>query len=264
MPCPVCALQSTTGIALSDGNIVHDLCYENIVSQVESLSAQIHKTNRNIQSLKSKLMSSQGVFNSIVRVIFGGDTPESIKHELERQNTTVTQIYSQYLKYDGTLKYIYDFMVSYPPDWKARVNKLIEVSLGHCAQCGTNFDIQAHHKIPLSRGGSNQLDNLILLCKTCHKRTHNVESFTGGDGLFAIDERIKNINYAISSKINIEFLYKKPTDMQYNKRIVTPYRLKRVRHEHTSGFTLCVEGYCHKRQELRIFALKRMRNLNLA
>lgn len=31
---------------------------------------------------------------------------------------------------------------------------------------------QIHHKIPLSRGGTHDKDNLIALCRECHARIH--------------------------------------------------------------------------------------------
>ena len=39
-----------------------------------------------------------------------------------------------------------------------------------CGQSGVPLD--AHHIIPLSRGGNNWLNNLISLCRDCHTRIH--------------------------------------------------------------------------------------------
>ena len=38
----------------------------------------------------------------------------------------------------------------------------------NCAFCGTYEDLEVDHVIPVSKGGSNDLDNLQLLCKTCN------------------------------------------------------------------------------------------------
>ncbi len=50
-----------------------------------------------------------------------------------------------------------------------------------CQRPGCNHTqfLQIHHKIPRSRGGSNNPDNLTCLCSTCHKLIHdtNPESF---------------------------------------------------------------------------------------
>ena len=264
MTCPICGLHSMNGIALSDGNIVHDSCYGNAISQLTSLSSKINEVSRSIGALRSKLRASQGVVGNIVRVIFGrGDDPDSIEYELNRLNVSLEEMRNQYSKTnDFITTRIYDFMASYPPDWRDRVQKLREMSHS-CTQCGTYKNLHAHHKIPLSRGGSNRLSNLLLLCEPCHKRAHNVDSFSGQTSPVAIDDRIISITNAISSKREIDFLYKKPSDAQYSKRVVTPHRLEKFAHENTDEFTLCVEGFCHKRQENRIFALKRMKNLQV-
>lgn len=41
-----------------------------------------------------------------------------------------------------------------------------------CRQCGTMDEPQIDHKKPLSRGGSNDLRNLQILCGTCNRRKH--------------------------------------------------------------------------------------------
>lgn len=38
--------------------------------------------------------------------------------------------------------------------------------------CGHTRFLEAHHLVPRSRGGSNDLDNLICLCSGCHKLLH--------------------------------------------------------------------------------------------
>jgi 5-methylcytosine-specific restriction endonuclease McrA len=39
-----------------------------------------------------------------------------------------------------------------------------------CVRCGSTHDLQVHHRIPLVDGGSNELDNLELLCARCHRQ----------------------------------------------------------------------------------------------
>lgn len=44
-----------------------------------------------------------------------------------------------------------------------------------CKNCFNSFDgvgLQVHHIIPVSNGGSDDYENLILLCHDCHKNVH--------------------------------------------------------------------------------------------
>jgi 5-methylcytosine-specific restriction endonuclease McrA len=45
---------------------------------------------------------------------------------------------------------------------------------GLCVYCYSdlNKSVALDHKLPLSRGGSNELDNLQLLCRNCNSRKH--------------------------------------------------------------------------------------------
>jgi len=44
---------------------------------------------------------------------------------------------------------------------------------GQCTACGTRKDLQYDYIVPISDGGSNTLDNLQLLCKTCNQKKSN-------------------------------------------------------------------------------------------
>jgi len=50
-----------------------------------------------------------------------------------------------------------------------------------CYYCGTlffngdlNFDRHIEHKVPLSRGGTNDIANIVLSCSTCNMRKHTM------------------------------------------------------------------------------------------
>ena len=40
---------------------------------------------------------------------------------------------------------------------------------GNCVKCGSNFDLQYDHVIPVALGGATSLDNLQLLCGDCNR-----------------------------------------------------------------------------------------------
>ena len=40
---------------------------------------------------------------------------------------------------------------------------------GRCTECGSNFDLQYDHMIPVALGGATTVDNLQLLCGPCNR-----------------------------------------------------------------------------------------------
>lgn len=41
-----------------------------------------------------------------------------------------------------------------------------------CANCGSIKQLHIHHILPISEGGSDDVDNLKTLCVICHKKEH--------------------------------------------------------------------------------------------
>lgn len=41
-----------------------------------------------------------------------------------------------------------------------------------CAICGRNDYLEFHHLTPISEGGTDDYDNIILLCGSCHAAVH--------------------------------------------------------------------------------------------
>jgi len=56
--------------------------------------------------------------------------------------------------------------------------QLIKESGGRCQKCGKLPDwrgLALHHEKFLSRGGGTRLDNVILVCYSCHSKKHNIK-----------------------------------------------------------------------------------------
>jgi HNH endonuclease len=41
---------------------------------------------------------------------------------------------------------------------------------GRCVECGSNFDLQYDHLLPVALGGATTVENLQLLCADCNRR----------------------------------------------------------------------------------------------
>jgi len=47
---------------------------------------------------------------------------------------------------------------------------------GKCAKCGSRENLEYDHIIPISKGGSNTVRNIELLCEECNrKKRDNIE-----------------------------------------------------------------------------------------
>lgn len=59
---------------------------------------------------------------------------------------------------------------------------LCSIYRGECAYCGYVRPLEADHAIPLSRGGSNFIDNILPACRYCNasKKDRTVEEFRAG------------------------------------------------------------------------------------
>src|SRR5262249_33351376 len=56
--------------------------------------------------------------------------------------------------------------------WIERRREVLARDGGRCVRCGTNTGLlDAHHIIARRHGGTDELDNLITLCKVCHFQT---------------------------------------------------------------------------------------------
>jgi len=67
-------------------------------------------------------------------------------------------------------------------DWKTRERAARQLSIkqdGKCYYCGTKLNMRdtgehhVDHKLPVSRGGMGDIDNLALTCKQCNKEKSN-------------------------------------------------------------------------------------------
>lgn len=56
--------------------------------------------------------------------------------------------------------------------WESRRKVILDRDI-YCCLCGNNGK-DVHHKVPYFMTGNNAEDNLVLLCKPCHRQVHKM------------------------------------------------------------------------------------------
>jgi len=70
----------------------------------------------------------------------------------------------------------------YPADWNRRRKRVYKRDDYKCQDCGIrggpygSAELHAHHLVPLNSGGTNEMDNLITVCSSCHYNLHSSHS----------------------------------------------------------------------------------------
>jgi len=64
-----------------------------------------------------------------------------------------------------------------------------------CQSCGKHRGkgiwLVVHHMKPVNKGGSSEIDNLILLCKKCHKWEHRILTWVGSGARYSYKDKFK-------------------------------------------------------------------------
>ena len=71
--------------------------------------------------------------------------------------------------YTSSLQIVRD---NYGKHWRDTSKNIKALDKKRCAICGKLEGLETHHIVPLSHGGRTVKANLIVLCKTCHRRKH--------------------------------------------------------------------------------------------
>ncbi len=157
-----------------------------------------------------------------------------------------------------------------------------------CSKCGSCNNIEVHHKIPLSKGGTNNIKNLIPLCHDCHEKIHG---FKFGNEKKApmenygeqISSKKKNTNgYKINDaiehgyKLEIEYITQHyPFENEVNIRIIKPQDIKygyemmenndfiRNAKNPNEPELIFIVAFCELRKAIRYFRFDRIKILKV-
>lgn len=264
--CRLCNGDISDGIYLSDGGLVHYECVKSLEDEASVFAKELSIIRNEVRQYENELKHRKTVSFKI-KSVFSKPTVDSseIEKTILSCRHEITEILKSFRDIRLQLSCVYDFYLTYPPDWEDRKTELIKVSGKYCANCGDTRSLHLHHLVPLSKGGTNKLSNLELLCNGCHSIEHGSRDFSGeySESETPFSKRVSKIRYAISQKRSIEFLYRKPNETSYKKRTISPIEFRNFRHIVDNGQTLCIFGYCELRKENRNFALKRMKRLRV-
>lgn len=87
---------------------------------------------------------------------------------------------------------------NYPSDWDARRQEVYERDEYTCQNCGrsirnrSDLELQAHHIVPISKGGSHAKTNLSTMCSECHNAIHNDQQAPTAHGTPQSTNRLTN------------------------------------------------------------------------
>lgn len=93
-----------------------------------------------------------------------GEDVKALVHQRERRSAQKLQTARSLMRADETGR---PTRVPIPSELRRAV---FERDGGRCVECGSNFDLQYDHVLPVALGGATTLENLQLLCADCNRR----------------------------------------------------------------------------------------------
>lgn len=271
--CLICGKRGMD-FSLTNGSAVHRVCVDDLTNLLTGVDPELQKAKNSHQShvneLK-KLKAEESSFFGFLAGVFGDRNFSAEVAQLQRV-LEVSQVKIDKIKAKNELspqdrkkklslqKKIWDFWPDYPPDWDDRREELISSLGGKCQKCmGTNI-LQAHHKVPFWKGGSNKLENLELLCITCHGHEHGRDFERDGFDRkhTVVSDKEELISAAIKNKSKITFMYKKIDESRGSRRTIRPKEFRDFKR------TRCVGGRCDLRKADRWFAIRRMYKVEIS
>ncbi|WP_407075647.1 HNH endonuclease [Natronococcus wangiae] len=66
-------------------------------------------------------------------------------------------------------------------EWFKLRDQILKRDDGMCRNCGETTNLNVHHIVPIHTRGTNRSDNLITLCRDCHRAAHGHRRGTNKD-----------------------------------------------------------------------------------
>jgi 5-methylcytosine-specific restriction endonuclease McrA len=263
--CCICRAACVGGKVLTNGEVFHESCYEELRERGNSTRDAIEEKKDEIASIERGVRGPFAVLTMIADFLFGRKSGVEkrkrhllcLRDELQHLNEILREELNSRLQ---NLTDLYDFWPEVPPDWDDRRCDAIDTG-ENCADCGRSESrskpLHVHHVVPISEGGSHKPSNLIVLCERCHSRRHSGRTFTySGKATNAFSKKINIINSAIEHGALLDFRYRIQNGNK-DHHIIKPTKLCR------DGETMCLVGFCYLSDQKRTFRLYRISALKM-
>lgn len=270
--CCICRKATPTDGNLSDGAVFHRICYSRLIEKVDhARQAEMLLFDQLRQPLK---------LGDQVASLFFSQSRRRIALHRQTLNDHIKRVRAEQDRLKLEISQLHDVWLKYPPDWDARRSQ-VRSRDGHlCRECGVGGQLHLHHRRPLGQGGTNRVENLVLLCAPCHSAAHGGArfQFKGPQNVDdaapnALERKVALINRAIAANRDVHFRYKKPNGATTH-RTITPREVRKLTSMELSALLgsrtqmpregrLCLFGYCHLRHEKRTFAIDRISSLSI-
>lgn len=142
--------------------------------------------------------------------------------------------------------------------WAKIRDDVFQIDSHACTRCGSTLNLTVDHKIALSLGGDNELNNLTTLCKDCHELKHHrkflEQEFDADDNYgknYKVSSKIAKLSSALKDEHPIKIKYI-DIEGKHTDRTVHPRKLLKERG------CIYLEAFCELRQANRVFRVARL------
>ncbi|MBN1919133.1 MAG: WYL domain-containing protein [Verrucomicrobia bacterium] len=262
--CRLCGEPCPRGESLCNGEVYHLSCYTTLLTDIDGVSGQIAAHEEQLRGIGREIARYSSFISRLRRAFFGSKVDPK---ELASRELAISQELRELADTRAILldvrRELYDYWLTYPPDWDSRAAAAGERDGYTCQDCGDFLGFgrtrHTHHNTPISQGGNHRLGDLVTLCEECHSKQHSDRPFSQltAEHVGAFGRRLPLLRQAMNENRLVSFSYTK-FDGARSVRSLRPEGMKRV------GRSLCVFGHCYLRNAERVFAIKRMRGVKIA
>lgn len=135
--CLVCQNIATNGVHLSSGKTVHEACLKKLQTTLEETESEIGEKQSEIRRIRS-IIEEQNGFAFKLKSLFSKPQVEldELNFSVSHLQYDIDNLLSNLFKIKTNLSSIYDYFLSYPPDWDERRQLLIDAKGSACSNCG--------------------------------------------------------------------------------------------------------------------------------